>query len=149
MEGKRYQLTPKSSCTARRQQSWLLLWTASLTPETAAYGCPGRWFGLSLRAGSQEELSRCSFLEILLLGLRKKVSWRVDFFPVVVYLRAASSWALTAVQAGWTHGSEPACKVLLRMSMTWKCTSKAFERGRWQPGTAGQMLVATRGLQAG
>lgn len=47
---------------------------------TTVYCCPGRSFGLSSRAGFQEELSRCSFLEISHLGVRKKVSWRVDAF---------------------------------------------------------------------
>lgn len=50
------------------------------SPGTAACCCPGRSFGLSPRAGFQEELSRCSFLEISHLGIRKKVSWRVDAF---------------------------------------------------------------------
>lgn len=102
-------------------------------------------FWSSLRAGSKEELSRCSFIETSLVGIRNEddlLEGGLFFFSSVLkaqlFAACNSSMMNPWVRASFCH---------LEDVNNWECTGKPSERGRCHPGAAGHALAETRGCK--
>lgn len=102
VEGKRYRLSPKSSCTGRRWKSWFLSWTATKSWNSCVL--------LSwevIWAKSESWLTRGAG--------QMQFSWSLTFggqeggfFSVALHLRLSWMLPAPAAQAGWTHGLDGA-----------------------------------------
>lgn len=107
VEGKRYQLSPKSSCTGRQWKSWFLSWTATKSWNSCVLlSCEVIW--AKSESWFTREAGQMQFSWILMFGGQEEGLLDGGVFSVAVYLRLCWMLPAPAAQAGWTHGLDGA-----------------------------------------